>query len=135
MAQPYSHVEPKKNDKIRVSVDYKKLNAITVTDAFPLPFIDEVLDVVAGREIYSFLDGFSGYNQVKMHPEVQEKTDFVTKWGVFMATVMMLGLKTSPTTFQEIFVDYILAFMQVFLDNFAVYSRRTDHFTHLQLCL
>ena len=51
-----------KNGKIRVFVDYRKLNAITVTDAFPLPFIDGVVDAVVGHEVYNFLDGFSGYN-------------------------------------------------------------------------
>ena len=57
-------VVPKKNGKIQVFVDYRKLNAGTVTDAFPLPFTDGVLDVVAGHEVYSFLDGFIGYNQI-----------------------------------------------------------------------
>ena len=90
---------PKKNDKIRVCVNYRKLNAATVTDAFPLPFMDGVLDVVSGHEVYSFLDGFSGYNQIRMHPDDQEKTAFVTEWGVFVAVVMMFGLKTTPTTF------------------------------------
>ena len=60
-------VVPKKNGKIRVCLDYRKLNAATVTDAFLLPFTDGILDAVAGHEIYSFLDGFSGYNQVLMH--------------------------------------------------------------------
>ena len=60
-------VVPKKNRKIQVCVDYQKLNAATVKDAFPLPFIYGILDAVAGHEIYSFLDGFSGYNQVRMH--------------------------------------------------------------------
>ena len=59
-------VVPKKNGKIRVCVDYRKLNAATVTDAFPLPFTDGILDAVVGHEIYRFLDGFSGYNQVQM---------------------------------------------------------------------
>ena len=118
-------VVPKKNGKIRVCVDYRKLNAGTITDACPLPFTDSVLDAVAGHDMYSFLDGFSGYNQVRMHPDDQEKTTFVTDWGVYVAVVMMFRLKTAPTTFQrtitEIFGDYIPAFMQVFLDDFAVY--------------
>ena len=92
-------VVPKKNGKIRVCVDYRKLNAATVTDAFPLPFTDGVLDAVAGHEVYSFLDGFSGYNQIRMHPDDQEKTAFVTEWGVFVAVVMMFGLKTASATF------------------------------------
>ena len=55
-------VVPKKNGKIRVCVDYQKLNVATVTDAFPLPFTDGILDAMVGHEMYSFLDGFSGCN-------------------------------------------------------------------------
>ena len=98
-------------------------------DAFPLPFTDGILDAVADHEVYSFLDGFSGYNQVRMNPEDQEKTTFVTEGGVFVVVVMMFVLKTAPMTFQgviqEICGDYIPTFMQVFLDDFAVYSRKT----------
>ena len=108
-------VVPKKNDKIQVCVDYQKLNVTTVTDTFPLPFTDGVLDTVASHEIYSFLDELSGYNQIRMHPMDQEKTKFVTEWGVFVTVVMMFGLKTAPTTFQriiiEIFEEYIPTFM------------------------
>ena len=93
-------VVPNENGKIRVCVDYRKLNAATVTYAFPVPFTDGILNAVVGHEMYSFLDGFSGYNQVKMHPNDQEKTAFVTVWGVFVAVVMMFGLKTAPATFQ-----------------------------------
>jgi hypothetical protein len=67
-------VVPKKNGKLRVYVDYRILNAATITDAFPLPFTDGVLDTVARHEMYSFLDGFSGYNQIQMAKEDQEKT-------------------------------------------------------------
>ena len=95
-------VVPKKNGKIWVCVDYRKLNAATVTDAFPQPFTDGILNAVAGHEIYRFLDGFSGYNKVRMHSDDQEKTNFVTKWGVFVALVMMFGLKTAPPTFQRV---------------------------------
>ena len=120
-------------------MDYRKLNAITITDAFPLPFTDNVLDVVAGHDMYSFLDRFNGYNQVHMHPNDQEKIALVTDWGVYVAVVMMFGLKTAPTTFQrtitEIFGEYIPAFMQVFLEDFAVYGTTADHLQHLQLCL
>ena len=72
-------VIPKKNGKIWVCVDYRKFNAATITDTFPLPFTNGVLDKVAAHEIYSFLDGFSGYNQVHIHPNDQEKTTFVTE--------------------------------------------------------
>ena len=96
-------VVPKKNGKIRVCVDYRKLNAAMVTYAFLLPFTDAILDAVARHEIYSFLDGFSRYNQVRMHPYDKEKTTFVKEWGVFIAVVMMFGLKTSLATFQRVF--------------------------------
>ena len=74
-----------------------------------------------------------------MHPDDQKKTTFVTEWDVFVAEVMMFGFKTAPTTFQriitEIFNEYIPAFMQVFLDDFAVYGQRLEHLTQLLLCL
>ena len=128
-------VVPKKNGKIWVCVDYRKLNAATVTDAFSLPFTYGILNAVAGHEIYSFLDGFNGYNQVLMHRDDQEKIAFVTKWGVFVAVVMMFGLKTAPATFQRViqenFHEYIPTFMQVLLEDFVVYSWKTDHFDHL----
>ena len=92
-------VVPKKNGKIRVYIDYRKLNAVTIKEAFPLPFTDSVLDAVAGHDMYNFLDGFNGYNQVRMHPDDQEKMAFVTEWGVFVAEVMMFRLKTALATF------------------------------------
>ena len=94
-------VVPRKNGKICVCVHYRKLNAAMVANAFLLPFIDRVLDAVTGHEVYSFLDRFNGYNQIRMHPEDQEKTMFVMKWGVFVVVVMMFELKTAPTTSQR----------------------------------
>ena len=112
-------VVPKKNGKIWVCMDYRKLNVVTIMDAFPLPFSDSVLDVVACHDMYSFLDTFSGYNQVRMNLDEKEKTMFVKDRGVFVVVVM------SPTTFEqtitEIFGEYVPAFMQVFLDDFAIY--------------
>ena len=72
---------PKKNGKIRVCVDYRKLNAVTIMDVFPLPLTDSVPNAVADHDMYSFLDGFSGYNQVHMHPDDQKKTVFIMDWG------------------------------------------------------
>ena len=94
MAKP-NRCSTQKNGKIRACVDYRKLNAVTITNTFPLQFTDAVV----GHEMYNFLDGFIGYNQVRMYPEDQEKTTFVTEWGVFVAVVMMFGLKTAPATF------------------------------------
>jgi hypothetical protein len=132
-------VVPKKNSKLRVCVDYRKLNAATITDAFSLPFTDGVLDTVARHKMYSFLDGFNGYNQTWMAEEDQEKTAFVTEWGVFVTVIMMFGLKTAPATFQwiiiEVFAEYIPGFTQVFLNDFAVFRTHRAHLQHVQLCL
>ena len=76
-----------------------------VTDVFPLPFMNGVLDAVAGHEIYSFLDRFSGYNQIQMHVADQEKTTFVMEWGLFVAVIMMFRLNMTPTTFQHIIME------------------------------
>ena len=120
-------------------MDYRKLNAATIINALPLPFTDSILNTVARHDCYSFLDGFRGYNQIRVHPNDQGKTAFFTEWGVFVAVVMMFGLKMAPTTFQRIisriFDEFILAFMQVFLDDFAVYGHQTEHLQHLRLCL
>ena len=132
-------IVPKKNGSIRVCVDYRKLNAVTITDPFPLPFTDAVLDAVAGHEMYSFLDGFSGYNQVLVAQEDREKTTFVTEWGAFASNVMTFGLKNAPATFQRmvqgIFRDYLTSFMRVFLDDFSVFGEKTEHLAQLRLCL
>ena len=65
-------VVPKKNGKWRICVDYKEINNATGNDHFPLPLIDKVLDTLSGKNYFSFLDGFSGYNQIQIHPDDQE---------------------------------------------------------------
>ena len=94
--------------------------------------------VVAGEEIYSFLDGFSGYNQIRMALKDRDKTAFITEWGVYASTVMNFGLKNAPPTFQkwvmEIFGPYLTSFMKVFLDDFSVSGKKEDHLKHLRLC-
>ena len=140
-------MNPKYAAKVKEEID-KLLHVVYIravkratwlTAVVPLPFIDSILDTVAGHDCYSFLDGFSGYNQIRIYPDDQEKIAFVTEWGVFVAVVMMFGLKTTPATFQriisEIFDDFIPTFMQVFLDDFTVYGQHTEHLQHLRLCL
>ncbi|MCO5594482.1 hypothetical protein L7F22_048513 [Adiantum nelumboides] len=92
-------VVPKKNGKLRVCVDYRKLNAQTIKDPFSLPFTDMMLDEIAGHEMYSFMDGYSGYNQLKIASEDREKSTLITEWGAFMYLVMPFGLCNAPTTF------------------------------------
>eukprot|EP00253_Pinus_taeda_P024988 PITA_24988 len=86
-------IVPKKNGKWRVCIDYRELNKATLKDHFPLPFIDQVLDTLAGKKYFSFLDGFSGYNQIQVTPEDQEKTTFTCPWGTFAYRFMVIHLK------------------------------------------
>jgi len=122
--------------KIRVCQDFRKLNAATKKDYFPLPFTDIILDHVAGHENYSFLDGFSGYNQVFIRKGDQLKTTFTTEWGTFAFNRMPFGLCNAPGTFQrlmmDIFKDFLRHFLEVFIDDFAVFSGRTDHHEFLR---
>lgn len=78
--------------KIRVCQDFRKLNEATKKDHYPIPFTDMVLDTVAGCEIYSFLDGYSRYNQIWIRQEDQLKTTLTTEWGVFAFRRMPFGL-------------------------------------------
>jgi hypothetical protein len=96
-------VQPKKHDpkKLRICVDFWGLNKQTVTDPFPTPFADEIINEVVGHECYSFTDGFSGYNQVPIAKEDQGKNNFVSEFGSFSYRVMPFGLKNAPTFFQE----------------------------------
>ena len=75
-------VVAKKNGKLRVCVNYRKLNANMITNAFSLPFTDSILDTIAGHELYNFFDRFSVYNQVRMALEDEQKSTFVTNWGM-----------------------------------------------------
>ena len=92
-------IVPKKNGKICICQDFRALNKATKKDYFLLSFIDAILDAVAGHECYSFLDGFSGYNQVRIAQENQVKTTFTMDWGTFAFRVMLFELCNAPATF------------------------------------
>ena len=81
----------KKNGKIRLSVDLRNLNKVSLKDNYPLPKMDHILKSVVGSTRISLLDGFSGYNQILVHPDDQEKTTFTTSWGTFMYVQIHLG--------------------------------------------
>ncbi|CAN6552262.1 unnamed protein product [Malus baccata var. baccata] len=85
----------------RVCIDYRKLNAMTRKDHFPLPFLDQMLERLAGYQFYCFLDGYSGYNQIVIAPEDQEKTAFTCPFGTFAYRRMPFGLCNAPATFQR----------------------------------
>ncbi|GJQ99418.1 reverse transcriptase domain-containing protein [Tanacetum coccineum] len=85
----------------RVCIDYRKLNEATRKDHFPLPFMDQMLERLAGNEYYCFLDGFSGYFQIPIDPKDQEKTTFTCPYGTFAYRRMPFGLCNAPGTFQR----------------------------------
>ncbi|XP_071905800.1 uncharacterized protein [Coffea arabica] len=124
----------------RVCIDYRKLNTVTRKDHFPLPFLDQLLERIVGYEFYCFLDGFSGYNQIAIAPEDQEKTTFTCPYGTFAFRRMPFGLCNAPATFQRcmmaIFSDYIEKIMEIFMDDFSVYGSSFDQCLHnLELIL
>ena len=100
-----------------------------------MPFCDAVLDAIAGHEMYSFLDGFSGYNQIKVAEEDLHKTAFITEWGAFVYTVMSFRLKNGPPSFnfvaQKVFEPYLQDFMRVFVDDFSIFGAKDQHLMHL----
>ncbi|KAJ9544217.1 hypothetical protein OSB04_023924 [Centaurea solstitialis] len=114
----------------RVCIDYRKLNDATRKDQFPLPFIDQMLERLAGNEYYCFQDGFSGYFQIPIDPEDQEKTTFTCPFGTFAYRRMPFGLCNAPATFQRcmttIFQDMIEDCMEVFMDDFSVFGNSFD---------
>ena len=117
--------------KWRVCIDYRKLNSVTRKDHFPLPFIDQMLERLAGRDFYCFLDGYSGYNQIAIDPMDQEKTTFTCPFGTFAYRRMPFGLCNAPATFQRcmlsIFSDMVEKSMEVFMDDFSVDGSSFDH--------
>jgi len=91
----------KKNRDIRICIDFRNLNKACQKDNFPLPPMEQILQAVAGLELMSFLDGFSGYNQVLVHPDDQLKTTFQTKWGTYAYRKIPFGLINAGATFQR----------------------------------
>ena len=110
----------------RVCIDYKKLNTTTRKDHYPLPFIDQMLDRLAGHPHYCFLDGYSGYNQISIAPEDQKKTTFTCPYGTFAFRRMSFGLCNVLATFQRcmmsMFTDLVEEAMEIFMDDFSVYG-------------
>ncbi|GJZ16450.1 reverse transcriptase domain-containing protein [Tanacetum coccineum] len=127
--QHQRRVNPKIHDVIKkwhVCIDYHKLNEATYKDHFPLPFMDQMLERLAGNDYYCFLDGFSGYFQIPIDRKDQEKTTFTCPYGMLAYRRMPFGLCNAPGTFQRcmmaIFHDMIEKTMEVFMDDFSVFG-------------
>jgi hypothetical protein len=114
----------------RVCIDYRILNKVTRKDHFPLPFIDQMPERLAGHSYYCFLDGYSGYNQIAIAPEDQDKTTFTCPFGTFAYRRMPFGLCNAPATFQRcmmsIFSDMVEKFIELFTDDFSVFGSNFD---------
>ena len=127
----------KASGKWRICVDFTDLNKACPKDSYPLPRIDALVDSTARHQLLSFMDAFSGYNQIKMEEPDQEKTSFVTSQGLFCYKVMPFGLKNAGATYQRL-MDKMFAHqmgrnVQVYVDDMLVKSRiERDHLSDLQ---
>ena len=106
----------KKNGEIRLCVDFRDLNQASLKDHHPLPSKEQILSKVSGSERFSFLDGFSGYNQVLVKESNTYKTSFTTKWGTYAYCKIPFGLTNEGTTFQK---EMEMTFKDV-LENFVL---------------
>jgi hypothetical protein len=120
-------VVPKKNGKLKIYIDFRKLNATTKN---PLLFINEVLNIIEGYEAYFFLDGYSKYHQISIALEDKYKTTFVTDWGAYIWKVMF-GIKNGLLTYKrdvtKAFREYLDNFMKTFMDDFTMYNDMDNH--------
>jgi transposase InsO family protein len=130
----------KKDGTLRMCVDYRALNKITIKNKYPIPRIDEMLDQLNGAKIFSKLDLKSGYHQVRIKDDDIEKTAFRTRYGSFEFVVLPFGLTNVPPTFMRlmnsIFHKYIDEFVIIYLDDILIYSKNEDeHLHHIKLVL
>ncbi|KAL6347406.1 hypothetical protein AAG906_018616 [Vitis piasezkii] len=148
--QPQRRLNPHMQEVVRAEVlkllqagiiypisDSTWLNAVTRKDHFPLPFMDQVLERVSGHPFYCFLDGYSGYFQIEIAVEDQEKTTFTCPFGTYAYRRMPFGLCNAPATFQRcmlsIFSDMVERIMEVFMDDITVYGTSfEDCLSHLE---
>ena len=126
----------KLNGKWRLYIDFTDVNKACPKDSFPLSRIDLIVDATAGHELLSFMDAFSGYNQISMDSGDQEKTSFVTAQGTYCYRVMPFGLKNARATYQRLmnrmFQKQIGMTMEVYIDDMLVKSTTVElHIAHL----
>ena len=114
----------------RICINYRKLNAVTRKDHFSLPFLDQMLERLAGHSFYCFLDGYFGYADIFIAPKDQEKTTFTCPFGKYAFRRMSFGLCNAPATFQRcmIFIisDLVEQCMEIFMDDFSMFRSSFD---------
>ena len=130
----------KKDDTLRLCVDYRQQNKMTVKNKYPLPRIDDLFDRLKGASVFLKIDLRSGYHQLRIKDTDVHKTTFRTSYGHYEFLVMSFGLPNAPMTLMDlmnhVFQLYIDRFVVVFIDDIFVYSKdREDHDTHLRVVL
>ncbi|XP_024046441.1 uncharacterized protein LOC112100831 [Citrus clementina] len=131
-------IDPEKtNGKWRMCVDFTDLNKVCPKDSFPLPKIDQLVDSTAGHGLLSFMDAFSGYNQIPMYEQDEESTAFITNHGLFCYRVMPFGLKNAGATYQrlvnKVFKPLIGKTIEVYMDDMITKSKiPMKHVRHLE---
>jgi hypothetical protein len=130
----------KKDQSLRLCVDYRHLNAITVKNKYPLPHINILFDQLTGAKVFSKVDLHSGYHQIKICPKDVSKIAFSTRYGLYEYLVMSFGLTNASAHFMylmnSIFMSELDKFFMVFIDNILIYSKNEEeHEKHLQIIL
>jgi hypothetical protein len=130
----------KKDNSLRLCVDYRPLNAVTIKNKYPLPRIDILFDQLAGAKVFSKIDLRSGYHQIKIRPSDVPKTAFSTRYGLYEYLVMSFGLTNAPAYFMylmnSVFMQELDKFVVVFIDDILIYSKTPeDHAKHLHVIL
>jgi hypothetical protein len=127
----------KKDGSMRMCIDYRSLNEVTIKNKYPLPRIDDLFDQLQGAKYFSMIDLRSGYHQLRIKEADVQKTVFVTLYGQYEFTVMPFGLTNAPAFFMnKVFMEELDKFVVVFIDDILIYSKsREDHEHHLQIVL
>ena len=130
----------KKDDTLRMCVDYHPLNAVTIKNKYPLPRIDTLFDQLAGAKVFSKIDLRSGYHQIKIRPQDIPKTVFSTRYGLYEYLVISFGLTNAPAFFMylmnSVFMLELDKFVVVFIDDILIYSKnKEEHAQHLRIVL
>ncbi|KAL0546451.1 hypothetical protein IC582_016360 [Cucumis melo] len=130
----------KKDGSMRLCIDYRELNKVTVKNRYPLPRIDDLFDQLQGATVFSKIDLRSGYHQLRIKDEDVPKTAFRSRYGHYEFIVMSFGLTNAPAVFMDlmnrVFREFLDTFVIVFIDDILIYSKtEAEHEEHLRMVL